>query len=323
MRAKTLLICDKETEYARRLAEYISSRHEYTFRVHYCDDMETAQALAGKMAIDYALIDNRFPEEERKEVKADRMFALTEHPGEEAADAVPVFKYRSAPQILKQVISTCLDDSQLTGCLQEGNRVRFICFYSPVGRLGRTSLALSVGKELAREDAVLYLNMCPHESGGRFEGIEADSLEEFVYFMRQEAPNPGLRLKNMTGNIDGMDVLLPFTMSEDLAEVESEEWEMLLDVLEQDTSYGVVILDPGESVRGLHGILGRCDEILMPVLPDETMAKADAFVRELKEHDEADVAEMIRRVNMEENHGKLTHRLAHLIRAGRAGSGEL
>ena len=86
MRAKTLLICDKETEYARRLAEFISSRHEYTFRVHYCDDMETAQALAGKMAIDYALIDNRFPEEERKAVKADRMFALTEHPGEEAAE---------------------------------------------------------------------------------------------------------------------------------------------------------------------------------------------------------------------------------------------
>lgn len=323
MRAKTLLICDKETEYARRLAEYISSRHEYTFRVHYCDDMETAQALAGKMTIDYALIDSRFPEEERKAVKADRMFVLTEHPGEEAADAITVFKYRSAPQILKQVVSICLDDSQLTGCLQKDNRVRFVCFYSPVGRLGRTRLALSVGKELAREDAVLYLNLCPHESGGYFEGCEADSLEEFVYFMRQEAPNPGLRLKNMTGNIDGVDILRPFTMSEDLAEVEDEEWETLLDVLEQDTSYGVVILDPGESVRGLRGLLGRCDEIFMPVLPDETMAKADAFLSELKAHDEADLADMIRKINMEENHGKLTHKLVRSIRAGRAESGEL
>ena len=323
MRAKTLLICDKETEYARRLAEYISSRHEYTFRVHYCDDIETAQTLAGKMTIDYALIDNRFSEEERKAVKADRLFVLTEHPGEEAADAVTVFKYRSAPQILKQVISTCLNDSQLTGCLQENNRARFICFYSPVGRLGRTSLALSVGKELSREDAVLYLNLCPHESGGRFEECEAESLEEFVYFMRQEAPNPGLRLKNMTGSVDGLDMLLPFTMSEDLAEVEADEWETLLNVLEQDTGYGVVILDPGESVRGLRGLMRFCDEVFMPVLPDETMAKADAFIRELKAHDEADLAGKVHKINMEEDQEKLTCQLVRSIRAGRAGSGEL
>lgn len=62
--------------------------------------------------------------------------------------------------------------------------------YSPVGRTQKTSFALTLGQILAKDRAVLYLNL---ESYSGFEQILGETYErnlsDLLYFVRQENAN--------------------------------------------------------------------------------------------------------------------------------------
>ncbi len=321
MTSKNILICVKEMDYARRLAEYISAQRAYAFRVHYCNSIETALKVSERMPVDYLLIDHLFTEAESDQLKAQKWFVLTEHPGETDPRGLTIFMYSSGSEILDEMIRHCVDDRLLTGSRRAAD-IQLIGFYSPVKRVGQTSLALEVGKRLAREDGTLYLNLCPyHAQSGLNEG---SSLEDMIYFIRQDAPNLGLRLTTMAGHLEGLDYLAPFKSSEDLLEVSPQEWEKLLDVIAKEGSYGLVLLDLGDGMLGRREILKRCTHIYMPVLDDMcSQEKTAAFVRELHLYDEKELAQRIRKVPMEEDKEKVAGALVRSIISGRTDGGRI
>ena len=314
MTGKTLLICTREKDYARRLAEYIAGKKEYMFSVHYCDSVEQGWALAREREIDYLLIDAGFSREERRSLNAKRCFVLTGHPDETAEEGeIPVFKYRSGREILENIAAGCIDDRELL-MRRQIRAARIVGFYSPVTRLGQTELALGVGKNLAREDSVLYLNLCAYASGGHFREEEAGSLEDLIYYIRQDAPNMGARIRRLAGSMEGLDYLEPVTRRDDLAEVSAEEWQKMLDVLEESAGYGVILLDLGECVQGITEILKRCRHIFMPVLSDRySEAKTEAFLTEMREAGEEVMVRGIRPVTMDQDEERLIAACSELI----------
>lgn len=295
-----MLICVKDKEYAKRLAEYIAGQREYQFRVRYCSDIETARGLARYARPDYLLIDDAFSPEERASVSAMRRFLLSEEacaPVREEETAV--FKYRSATEIIQAVTDSSLDDTGILNPAGKGERASIIGFYSPVKRTGQTSLALAIGSRLSRGDGTLYLNLCAHADGEYADGEAGSTLDQYLYFLEQEAPNNSLRLKSMTAQRGEMDYLRPVALRDDLESVSEETWLRMIEGLKKEAPYGYVLLDMGDSVRGLRTILKQCSLVYMPVSDDEHgRAKAAAFSRELKTVKEAELIRKIRKVTM-------------------------
>ncbi len=314
MTGKTLLICTPEKDYARRLAELIAGRKEYMFSVHFCDSAPAAYGLSQERDIDYLLIDSSFPEDERASFRAGRRFVLTAHPDEPAGEGErAVFKYRSGTAIIEQLAAECVDDRELV-MRRRVSTARVVGFYSPVTRTGQTELAIETGRILAGGDSVLYLNLCPYARERLPECGEAGSIDDLIYFIRQDAPNISIRLGRMTGRLEGMDCLKPAAMLDDLMDVEEWEWLEMIDVLEARAGYGVIILDLSGCVRGITGILSRCSHVFMPVL-DEPYCdqKTEAFLQELKREEKTGLIRTIRRVSMEEDTGRLAASCARTV----------
>ena len=263
-------------------------------------DLETADGLVRYARPDYLLIDDAFPPEERELIDAKRRFLLSEEACAPVREGeIAVFRYRPAKDILEAVTGNSLDDGGIVSPADKKEKVKVIGFYSPVKRVGQTSLALAIGSRLSRGDSTLYLNLCAHAEGEYADGEAGSTLDQYLYFLEQEAPNNGLRLKAMTAQRGELDYLRPVVLRDDLESVSDKTWLKMIEVMKKEAPYGYVLLDMGDSVRGLRDVLKQCAFVYMPVSDDEHgRAKAAAFSRELKAVKEADLIRKIRKVTM-------------------------
>ncbi len=71
--------------------------------------------------------------------------------------------------------------------------MRIIGIYSPVGRTQKTSFALTMGQILAKERAVLYLNMESYSIERLLECSYDRGMSDILYYARQE--NQGIIYK--------------------------------------------------------------------------------------------------------------------------------
>ncbi len=146
-----------------------------------------------------------------------------------------------------------------------------IGIYSPVHRIGKTRFALRLGKQLSETSSVLYLNLedyCGNPES--FPEKNGQTLEDLLYYMRQDNVNLGLKLSTMIGQIENLDYLAPIRHHQDLCSVNSSEWLELFDMLLEKSIYQVLILDLGDCIDGLYEILKHCTKVYTPYIEDPT-----------------------------------------------------
>ena len=139
-----------------------------------------------------------------------------------------------------------------------------IAVYSPIHRIGKTTFAFEMGKELAEKQKTLYLNL---EGYSALMG-EGKNLGELLYYVHQEPECLGTRLCMMIKKQDALDYIVPIQMMNDLKEISVNEWKNLLQKILEESIYENVVLDLGDCVDGVFEILRLCDWVYMPVLED-------------------------------------------------------
>lgn len=271
MNEKNLVVCDKEFRYASGLGENILERSELALRVHTCTSLESLERFRQNRKVHILIIDEAFVYEERSKMGAEQTFVLTKETckdlGEEEKE---VGKYQSADQILSVIFQSYYENTKqnILKAVKKSRQTLY-AVYSPIHRIGRTSFAIALGKELARKEKTLYLNLEEYaDIDGRFSRVEGRSLGDLLYYMRQEENNMALRLSTMIGKIESLDYVPPMLLSTDLKEVNYQEWASFLEAILEESAYENVILDLSESVQGLFQILQMCQRIYMPILDD-------------------------------------------------------
>ena len=97
---------------------------------------------------------------------------------------------------------------------------------------------------------------------------------------------------------EGLAIIPPTETISELQSVKENEWFSILSYLKNNSEYKKIILDIGDNVCGIVGILQLCDEIYMPYRTDYiSMEKMKAFNEMLKKH------------NLTENFLKKIHRV--------------
>lgn len=273
MESKNLIICDREKDYASAFAHYIMTKDELAFQVQTCSSLKHVLSVQEKEPIDYLFVSSAYPPEERQKMKAGKVFVLMENrtdaPGEHET---AVYKYRPGDELLSELIRQCSTegDSGNTFLKIAGKKqAKIIAVYSPVHRIGKTLYALRLGRRLAEEANVLYLNLETYGGiGGHFEE-GGQTLSDVLYYARQEKSNLGLILTTIVGHRGKLDYVPPIQVSEDIKTVSGEEWIRLIQKIMEQSIYEILILDMDEGIREIYPVLRMCNEIHMPVAGDK------------------------------------------------------
>lgn len=268
MNERNLVICDREIRYADSLGENLSLREDLAVRVYVCSSLEKVSELSKEKPIHLFVVDEGYTYKERSQIDAKQVFVLGRGRVTDLGDEeCQVGKFQCADEIIREIFEVYIDKTKENVMRSmRKDRARLVAVYSPIHRLGKTTFAIALGRECAKKKRVLYLNL---EEYASLIGEEGLNLGDILYYMKQGNGNLGIRLQAAVRKSEELDYLMPIPISQDLKEVSEKEWEMLLKELVENSTYELVILDVGESLQGLFGILERCDRVYMPVLEDE------------------------------------------------------
>ena len=278
MGSKSLVICDPEESYAQALAFYIMNRKGIHFQVQVCSEIQHIQGA------DLLLISDFYSDEDRKSVKAGKIILLSGK-GNYAQNKDVIYKYQTGEQILDELLKLCEEvyaenELFLSSTVKKNGKI--IGVFSPVHRIGKTSYALELGESMATSENVLYLNLELYGGiGGHFEE-GGQTLEDVLYYARQEKGNLGFMLTKVVKRKGNLDYVLPVSVSEDIKEIRAKEWVYLLKQIVEQSIYESIILDIDEGIRDVYELMNMCTEI--HVIADDTLyskAKIHQFEREL------------------------------------------
>ncbi len=271
MKRHILAVCDLEKAYVYRLMEYLNQKKNIPFELQVFTDPEQLLKFAGEHFIEILLISDRAVSGPIRGLSLGQMIILNEGMcSPELKEYPSIYKYQSSDVVLREIM-TCYGEEVETapGALVYKSSMELLAVYSPLGRVQKTSFALTLGQLLAKEKPTLYLNL---EEYSGFEGLFSVNYEktlgDLLYFVRQSKPNLISKLHGMVQTVNHLDYLPPVLSPQDIRDTAYDQWKELLDALEQQSIYEAVILDMGGSVDGWLRILERCDRIYMPVRTD-------------------------------------------------------
>lgn len=274
MSSKNLVICDREREFAVRLADYLGRRKELALQVKLCDSPEQVEAIRRETEVDILLADERIEFTEGELSGISKVMRLSAVSAEAEDSRNRIFRYQSGEEIYTKLVEALAEDGmgELWN-VRKKERGKLVGVYSPVHRTGQTAFALRKGMELAKKQNVLYMNLETYAGiGGYFQEEERRNLSMLLYYAKQEAGNPGLLITTMVKGLKGLDYIPPVLFPEDIRTVTASEWMWLFGEILNHSIYDVVILDLGDCVQGLFDILKACDTIYMPAADDRSAA---------------------------------------------------
>lgn len=270
MSSKNLVICDRETEYAARLADYLSGKKELALQVKLCSSPEQLMTIRREAAVDILLADEGIEFGEGELAGISRVIRLSAaDAGSSESPVRTVFRYQPGDEIYTRLIEALAESGMGEFWnVRKKERGKLIGFYSPVHRLGQTTFAIRKGVEMAESSNVLYLNLEPYGGIGGYFPEEKRNLSMLLYYAKQEAGNPGLLITTLVKQMDGLDYIPPVVFPEDLKTVTASEWMWLFGEILNHSIYDVLILDLSEMVQGLCDILKACDSVYMLTADD-------------------------------------------------------
>ena len=301
MTKKLFAVCDLDGSYAERLTDYLNETQSRMFEVRAFSSAESLLSYGEGHHISLLLISTAAMSDAVRGLDAERIVILSE--GEQVREweqEKHVYKYQSSDQLVAEVLDCYA--SGAPGEPREKNRITCALagVYSPVGRAGKTSFALTLSEILGRSRRVLYINLEDHSG---FETIigsgSGQDLSDLIYFARQKEGDLGVRLQSVVRSAGSIDYIPPAFSPSDLRDVPAEEWLELLARLCACTDYEVMVLDVGDRIDEFPLLLRECRRVYMPVLNDRaSAAKIRQFEKNLEALDYGDVLAKLQKIRL-------------------------
>lgn len=268
------MICDSEESYTRKLAEALLLKKEVTMGVRLCSSLEMLERLLEIGQIQVLLISEEVPYEKRKQVFAGKRIVLTrQHCADLGAEENELRKYQSVDRLSAEILKAFQETSGAVPFLKK-KKGELLAVYSPIHRIGKTTFALKLGKQLALQENVLYLNLETYAGmGGYFKEEDAQNFSHLLYYAKQEKDDISVRIASMVRRMGNLDYIPPMKVWTDLRFVQRKEWEQFFEKLMDQSVYDVIILDMGNVVENVFEVLNMCDHILL-LQADDVYAKA-------------------------------------------------
>lgn len=266
-----LAVCDCEVAYACNFVEYVNQKRNIPFEVQAFTSIETLKAFAGEEDIEILLISDQAMEDAVLNLSIGKIIILSQGRKDPKLEEYPfVYKYQSSDNVIREVMSCYETERAPTLYVHTAKKkAKLIGIYSPVGRAAKTSFALTMGQILARQEAVLYLNLEEYSGFEQLLGCTYErTLSDLIYHIRQGNSNLLIKINSMIQSMNNLDYLPPALSPIDIQNTTYEEWMVLIQELVQYSSYETIVLDFGDGVADLYTLLDTCDKVYMPIRKD-------------------------------------------------------
>lgn len=283
--ADIIAICEKETVFVQILAECLRNKFKKNLDIEAFDDADRLIEAAKEKTILLCLLGEKMADS----FALDTLLKLTQNiiylSGKRREDRI--FKYQSVERIVADLLRICAEREipllKEKLLLTRRSDVKVLGFYAPSRHLMQSTIALTMGQILAKENKVLYLNLEPY-SGFEYllQKTYDHDLMDIIFFLKEDKEKFRLRMESMLERIGGLDYIPPIFCYSDFEEIDSLQWQKLLERIIGEMDYEILLLDLTEHTRGLLSLLELCDEIFTCLPGDRlSLARAEQYERML------------------------------------------
>ena len=268
---KIMAVYDEDPFYAERLSDYVNRKEKGIFKAQAFTSKERLEEFAKETAVDVLLTGAPADTRGISALQSTQKINLTEERSAEGVcEDTEIYKYQSGDDIIREVMAVYCENPEAGPALPGlvSRKKRIIGVYSPVGRCGKTSLALSIGQVLAKDEKVLFITMDMFSGFSQIldEQWKRD-MSDLLYYYKQGRFH-GLRLNSIIYYLGDMAWLPPLRYPDDYSQVTAEEMADFLVQILNESTYETIVLDIGDYDRQVLPILGVCQVVYMPVKED-------------------------------------------------------
>lgn len=334
---KIMAVWDEDWLYAERLADFANEQGRIPFRALAFQTPEQLRVYGAKHSIEILLAGEEADREELRTVQARHVIYLGEERRASSGRLPSVYKYQNAEKLLREVMASYGGEGWGESVSIAG-RGKLLGVYSPLGRCGKTALALTLAQIWKQEEKTLLISLEDCSGLGELTGEKHEEcLSDLLYGYSHGEENCWEKLGAFVYAWGNVDYIPPVRYPEDLEGVRAGELAEFLEDLTAESGYGVIVADLGQSGRQAAEILEACDGVYMPVLDDWiSRAKVKEFEEYLRSSGRDGVADKLEKVKLPlsgrtysgENYpeqllwGELGDFVRSLVRGGREREGE-
>ncbi len=285
--AAVIAICDRETEYACHLGEYVKSGASFPVRIRIFTGAEKLLSILNpKETALLVIAESEY--DDRMERAGFPAILLLNESGRFLDHPKNVSKYQSMDVLCGEIFSLCKKTcAEEAPSVHHGEPLQRIAFFTPCGRSLQTTLALTLSEVLSERGRVLYLNFEPFPAWSVFSpGTSQGSMRELLFTSDTDREKFAERLTGAAERIGSFDTVPPVPSFPELRKVKAKQWADLLDALGTFTDYQYVILDLTTAVDGFSDLLETCSRIFTITGEDSiSQAKLAAYQALLKQEE--------------------------------------
>ena len=295
-----LVILDREEDFLYGITVYFQEKLGKAFDIYSFHTKEAFLAFGRekKKKIDVYLGSCYLNSAERKELQVRQTMYFSQGERIEESEGEVIYKYQPAECIMKEFLEICRFSGGISGTgLQKDTKMLGV--YSPIGRCGKTSLALVLGQLLAQNYKAVYVNLEEWPGFERIIGVyEGMDISDLIYYIKQGKEELGMYINGMLQEVNGLKILPPVKIAPDIQEL-GEEVNKLLQEVAKSECYDVILVDFGRQIKSMLPVLQNLEKLYMPVLKDPaSRAKLEEFFRFLRNSDYREMEKKIKQCRL-------------------------
>ncbi|MGV8146190.1 MAG: AAA family ATPase [Alkaliphilus sp.] len=275
MHNKTIYFVDENQEYLEAIGKYLVNNYKELNVTLISDAAKMKEMLKNnKEKIDILLINEKMYDEDLKKPYIHKIVMLSEveknvKPGASKIEKyLTIYKYQSGEKLLAEIIDLFEENSSRRKFEKTANNTQIIGIYSPVGGVGKTTIAVMLSILAAyQEKRVMYLNL-EHVASTQyyFKSQNEENLSKMIYYLRNKKSAVQEKIAK-TQQLDSkynVYFFSPPDNGDDLLTMTIDEYSLLLEATCKMGKYDYVFVDFSTEIsERKKDMLNLCDKILL------------------------------------------------------------
>lgn len=301
-----LAICMKEGEYLKRLSACLLNHYRTCMEIHIFTDIEQIKMIEPSNYQAFLIGDFDLEISELRHIPKEKILYLENGDAEESEEhrVCVISKYEEVPRIV-DAIGILMGNKE--SFLKEGEKSKVSCKRFGVYSLNTAELQLPfvimIANILAEKQRVLVVDL--QENSGLI-GIceeEKNAGMEEVMVMADTKKYTRARLISSIAHHRQWDYIYPARNSECLCEADYSIYKSMLQMIENEMNYDVIILNFGVRFQGFFRLVSECRECFFIGEGNKKPWREKAFYEELKKREEEISSNAFVRIEMSANQG--------------------
>ena len=282
--------CDKE--YVEAISNLFNRKYYKYFKISSISNYDQFNELvAAAQKIDILVVNESYINKIRNMKFVKTILYLTEDRKSQNIDEGIIYKYQSGQSIFNSIKRIYKQTNKNFDFDDEYDEAYLINVFSPVGGIGKTSVALSlVDKMISYGKKVLYMNLEETSSMGVFFEIDNNkkNISDLLYNIDSSEENIKNIVISMINKSDkGIWYINPHNSILDLEEVSNTDFIKAINYLKRYCECDYIVIDLGSVLNSIYGTLINISDKTLVLMQQNNIAieKVSLFLKQVDNKD--------------------------------------